>query len=104
MGSQTVPSGPCGQPHRRAARRRGAAGGEGVADRMARHHSAYDAFVQALRDRGFIEGHNVSFERRYSEGREERQAAFVTELLGMKVDLIVTSSSAAVHAAKQATS
>jgi len=63
-----------------------------------------DAFVQALRDRGFIEGHNVSFERRYSEGREERQAAFVTELLGMKVDLIVTSSSAAVHAAKQATS
>jgi len=63
-----------------------------------------DAFIQALRDRGFIEGHNVFFERRYSEGREERHAAFVTELLGMKVDLIVTSSSAAVHAAKQATS
>jgi len=63
-----------------------------------------DAFFQALRDRGFIEGHNVSFERRYSEGREERQAGFVTELLGMKVDLIVTSSSAAVRAAKQATS
>ena len=63
-----------------------------------------DALVRAMRDRGFIEGHNVSFERRYSEGREERQAGFVTELLGMKVDLIVTSSSAAVHAAKQATS
>ena len=63
-----------------------------------------DAFVRAMRDRGFIEGHNVSFERRYSEGREERQAGFVTELLGMKVDLIVTSSSAAVRAAKQATS
>jgi len=39
-----------------------------------------DVFVQALRDRGFIEGHNVFFERRYSEGREERHTAFVYNL------------------------
>ena len=63
-----------------------------------------DAFIQALRDRGFIEGHNVSFDRRYSEGREERHAGFVAELLGMRVDLIVAASSAAVRTAKQATS
>jgi ABC-type uncharacterized transport system substrate-binding protein len=62
-----------------------------------------NAFVQALRDRGFVEGQNVVFERRYSEGRENRHAGFVAELIQMKVDLIVAGSSAAVRAAKQAT-
>ena len=62
-----------------------------------------NALVEALRDRAFIEGQNVIFERRYSEGREERHVGFVAELIRMKVDLIVTGSSAAVHAAKQAT-
>jgi len=63
-----------------------------------------NAFVQALRDRGFVEGQNVVFERRYSEGGENRYAGFVAELIQMKVDLIVASSSAAVRAAKQGTS
>ena len=62
-----------------------------------------DAFVQALRDRGFVEGQNVVFDRRYSEGRETRYAGFVAELIRMNVDIIVASSSAAVRAAKQAT-
>jgi len=63
-----------------------------------------EAFVQGLRDRGFVEGQNVIIERRYSQGREDRHAGFVAELLQMKVDLIVASSSTAAHAAKQATS
>jgi len=63
-----------------------------------------NAFVQALRDRGFVEGQNVVFERRYSEGGENQYAGFVAELIQMKVDLIVASSSAAVRAAKQGTS
>jgi putative ABC transport system substrate-binding protein len=63
-----------------------------------------EAFVQGLRDRGFVEGQNVIIERRYSEGHEDRHTAFVAELLQMKVDLIVAASSAAAHAAKQATS
>jgi len=62
-----------------------------------------EAFVQGLRDRGFVEGQNVIIERRYSEGREERHTAFVAELLQMKVDLIVTASGSAARAAKQAT-
>jgi len=62
-----------------------------------------EAFLKALRDHGFIEGQNV-IERRYSEGREDRHTTFVTEFLQMKVDLIVTTSSAAARAAKQATS
>ena len=63
-----------------------------------------EAFLKALRDHGFIEGQNVIIERRYSEGREDRHTTFVTEFLQMKVDLIVTTSSAAARAAKQATS
>jgi len=62
-----------------------------------------EAFLQGLRDHGFVEGQNVIIERRYSEGREDRHTAFVAEFFQMKVDLIVASSSAAAHAAKQAT-
>jgi ABC-type uncharacterized transport system substrate-binding protein len=61
------------------------------------------AFVHGLRDHGFVEGQNVIIERRYSEGREDRHTAFVAELVQMKVDLIVASSSSAARAAKQAT-
>jgi ABC-type uncharacterized transport system substrate-binding protein len=64
---------------------------------------ASEAFLQGLRDHGFVEGQNVIIERRYSEGREDRHTAFVAEFVQMKVDLIVASSSAAAHAAKQAT-
>jgi putative tryptophan/tyrosine transport system substrate-binding protein len=56
-----------------------------------------------LRDHGFVEGQNVIIERRYSEGREDRHTAFVAEFIQMKVDLIIASSSAATHAAKEAT-
>ena len=63
-----------------------------------------EAFLQGLRDHGFVEGENVIIERRYSEGREDSHAAFAAEFIQMKVDLIVASSSAAAHAAKQATS
>jgi putative ABC transport system substrate-binding protein len=63
-----------------------------------------EAFLQGLRDQGFVEGQNVIIERRYSEGREDRHTAFVAELVQMKVDLIIAQSSAAAHAAKQATS
>ena len=63
-----------------------------------------DAFIEALRDRGFVEGQNVIFERRYSEGREDRYAGFVADLIRMRVHLILAASSAAVRAAKQATS
>jgi putative ABC transport system substrate-binding protein len=62
-----------------------------------------EAFLQGLRDHGFVEGQNVIIERRHSEGREDRHAAFAAEFVQMKLDLIVVSSSAAAHAAKQAT-
>jgi putative ABC transport system substrate-binding protein len=63
-----------------------------------------EAFLQGLRDHGFVEGQNVIIERRYSEGREDRHTAFAAEFVQIKVDLIIAGSSAAARAAKQATS
>src|SRR6516165_3062424 len=63
-----------------------------------------EGFLQGLRDHGFVEGQNLIIERRYSEGREDRHTAFAAEFVQMKVDLIIAASSAAAHAAKQATS
>jgi putative tryptophan/tyrosine transport system substrate-binding protein len=63
-----------------------------------------DAFVQRLGERGWIEGRTVTIEYRWAEGRNERYAEIATEFVGQKVDVIVTSGTGAVLAAKQATS
>src|SRR5262249_36140073 len=62
------------------------------------------AFVQRLRELGWTEGRTVAIEYRWAEGRSERFAEIATELVRLKVDVIVTSSTPAVIAAKQATS
>jgi putative ABC transport system substrate-binding protein len=61
------------------------------------------AFVQRLRELGWIEGRNVVIEYRWGEGRAERYADLAAEFVGLKVDVIVTSGSAA-RAVKRATS
>jgi len=62
------------------------------------------AFVQRLRELGWIEGHNVAIEYRWAEGRRERFAEIAAEFVRLKVDVIVTSGTPTVVAAKQATS
>ena len=62
------------------------------------------AFVQRLRELGWIEGRNVAIEYRWAEGRSERFAEIAAEFVRLKVDVIVTSGTTAVIAAKQATS
>jgi putative ABC transport system substrate-binding protein len=62
------------------------------------------AFVQRLRELGWIEGRNVAVEYRWAEGRNERFAEIAAELVQLKVEAIVTAGTAAVVAAKQATS
>ena len=62
------------------------------------------AFVQRLRELGWIEGRNVAVEYRWAEGRNERFAEIAAELVQLKVEVIVTAGTAAVVAAKQATS
>ena len=61
------------------------------------------AFVQRLNELGWVEGRTVAIETRWAEGRSERFAEIAAELVGLKVDVIVTSG-LAVPAAKQVTS
>ena len=63
-----------------------------------------DAFVQRLRELGWIEGRNVAIEYRWAEGRFDRSPAIIAELLGLKIDIIVTHATGNVVAAMQATS
>jgi len=62
------------------------------------------AFVQRLRELGWIDGRNVAIEYRWAEGRSERFAEIAAEFVQLKVDVIVTSGTPQVLAAKQATS
>jgi putative ABC transport system substrate-binding protein len=62
------------------------------------------AFVQRLRELGWIEGRTVSIEVRWAEERTERLAEIAAEFVQLKVDVIVTHSAVPVLAAKQATS
>jgi putative tryptophan/tyrosine transport system substrate-binding protein len=62
------------------------------------------AFVQRLRELGRIEGRNVAIEYRWADGRTERLSEFAAEFVRLKVDVIVTSATPPVVAAKQATS
>src|SRR5262245_41919522 len=64
-----------------------------------------EAFQQGLRDLGYVEGQNITIEYRYTEGNVERLPALAAELVGLHVDVIVTSTNtAAAFAAKQTTS
>ena len=60
------------------------------------------AFLQRLRELGWVEGRTVAIEYRWAEGRFERFAEFAAEFVRLKVDVIVTVGSA-VPPAKQAT-
>jgi putative ABC transport system substrate-binding protein len=62
------------------------------------------AFVQRLRELGWIEGRTITIEYRWAEGRSERFAEIAAELVRRRVDVIVTSATEAIVAAKQATS
>jgi putative ABC transport system substrate-binding protein len=62
------------------------------------------AFVQRLRELGWIEGRNIAIEYRWAEGRTDRAAEIAAEFVWLKIAIIVTSGTSQVRAAKQATS
>jgi len=67
--------------------------------------SAYhDSFRQGLRELGYIERKNIFIEIRYAEGKQDRLSDIATELVKLKVDVIVTATRPGVLAAKNATS
>jgi ABC-type uncharacterized transport system substrate-binding protein len=63
----------------------------------------YAAFLQGLRDLGYVEGRNVVIEYRDPEGKFERLPALAAELVALKVDVIVAPATPMALAAKQAT-
>ena len=62
------------------------------------------AFVQRLRELGWIEGRTVAIEYRWAEGRSERFAEFAAEFVRLKVDVILAHNTPPLVAAKHATS
>jgi putative ABC transport system substrate-binding protein len=63
----------------------------------------WDAFRQRLRELGYVEGRDVSFEQRYAKGRLEALPALANELVQLRVAVIVTSATSAAIAAERAT-
>ena len=64
----------------------------------------WEVFRTGLREHGYTEGQNLVIERRFADGREERYPGMVAELIALKVDVIVVSSTHGALAAKAATS
>jgi putative ABC transport system substrate-binding protein len=62
-----------------------------------------EAYRQAMRELGYVEGRTVVTEHRFGEGRADRLVSLAAELASLPVDVIVTSGTPATVAAKQAT-
>lgn len=63
-----------------------------------------EAFLQGLRELGYLQEKNIVLEYRAAEGKSERYPALASELVTLKVDVIVTAGAASTRAAKEATS
>jgi len=62
-----------------------------------------EALHQGLRDLGYVEGKNFVIEYRGAEGKPDRTPSLVTELVQLKVDVLVVPTAVSIFAAKQAT-
>ena len=75
----------------------------GYAPTEARRAPLREAFLQGLRELGYVEGKNILIEYRYAEGKSERFPDLAAELVHLKVNIIVANVTAAALAAKKAT-
>ena len=62
------------------------------------------AFLQRMRELGWLDGYNLAIEYRWAQGRENLYKELASDFVGRKVDVIVTGGTAAVLAVEQATS
>ena len=62
----------------------------------------FDAFVEGMRDLGYVEGQNIADVRKVAQGRPESIPSLAAELINLKVDVVVTAGPPA-RAARQAT-
>ena len=61
-----------------------------------------EAFRQALKEYGLVEGQNISVEYRFAEGKEDALGEIAAELVRLRLDVIVAEGTAAIRAAKRA--
>src|SRR5215510_13044199 len=61
------------------------------------------AFIQGLRDLGWVEGSNLAIEMRGADGKPERLPGLIADLLRLRVDVIFAAEPSSAAAAKQAT-
>ena len=54
-----------------------------------------EAFVQGLKELGYVEGQNITVDYRFAEGKEDRLIDFAAEIVSLKVDVIVAAAVAA---------
>ena len=74
----------------------------GAGIRAAQPH-LFEAFLQELRELGYVEGQTIALELRFAEGRQERLPALAAELVRLEADVLVAHTSAGVQAAIDAT-
>jgi putative tryptophan/tyrosine transport system substrate-binding protein len=74
-----------------------------VAGTRASHGTLYEILVQRLSELGWIDGHTVSIDYRWTEGNSERAAEIAAEFIHLGVDAIVTNGNASILATKHAT-
>jgi putative tryptophan/tyrosine transport system substrate-binding protein len=92
-------------PHAASAQQAGKVYRIGILETIPASHNAakLDALRKGLRDLGYVEGRNLIIEYRSADGRAERFPDLASELVGLKVDLIVTRGTPAAKAVKSAT-
>ena len=73
-----------------------------LAFNVERSASDTDAFFQEMRRLGWVDGQNIAIEYRNAQGKVERLPGLAAELVGLKVDMILASSTPAALAARQA--
>ena len=63
----------------------------------------YDAFVQGMRDLGYVEGKNLVIEWRFADGKFERLPDLAAELVRLNVEVIVSHTTPGTQALQRAT-
>ena len=65
--------------------------------------SRMESLRAGLRELGYVEGKNLVIESRWADGNYDRLPKLASELVGLKVDLILTSGTPGTRAARSAT-
>jgi putative ABC transport system substrate-binding protein len=61
----------------------------------------FDAFRQGLADLGYIDGKNIVIEPRFAEGHYDRFPEILSELVGLKIDVLAVTGAVTARAAKR---